>query len=1432
MTGYTRQSTSQIINGANITAPPLNAEFNQLVTAFGPGGHSHDGSTGNAPKIELSTSVDGYLPAVHGGTGGKNNPSATSNPTNGDDANDGYARGSFWYNYYDDRWYICYNNAVGSAVWRELLTVETGSVLEPHITNTVDLGSNLIRFKDLYLSGDVDVAGNTALTGTLNITGATALSSTLGVTGDTTLVNLSATGTSTLTSVDVNSGAVDNTVIGNTTPAAGTFTTLNANTSLTAATADINGGTIDGATIGASTPSTGDFTTVSTTGQATLASADINGGSIDGTVIGATSHTTGKFTTVQSTGQATLASADINGGAIDGTTIGTTTPSSGAFTTVSASGGVAGDLTGDVTGNVTGNITGNVTGDVTGNVTGNITSTGSSSFNNVTIDGTLNMNAGTTATITNLTDPTNPQDAATKAYVDAEIADVIDSAPGTLDTLNELAAALGDDANFSTTVTNSIATKLPLAGGAMSGAIAMGGNKVTGVTDPTAAQDAATKAYVDQQDGLQVTKSGDTMSGNLAMGSNKVTGLAAPTSGGDATNKTYVDGILGSATAAATSAANAATSEANAATSETNASNSASAAATSEANAAASYDDFDDRYLGPKAVAPALDNDGDALIVGALYFNTASDIMYVYGSGGWVPAGSSVNGTSDRVTYTASAGQTVFAATYDTGYVDVYLNGVKLLAGTDFTATNGTSIALASGATLNDVVDIVAYGTFTLADNYTKTQSDARYVEVAGDTMTGDLTVPIVTITNEIELEGATGSNALIQKNASTGRDELQIYAGGDAYSTGSRGAGIHLYGNSDSEHDGNFAVLTGPDDNGDARIIAAGREDKTHVTIGNGIWDYVDDGDDHALLNLKGASAQPSLLIEGASSTEGDIVTVTGEAMQFGHWDKASTTFTERMRLSSNGDINFFEDTGTTPKFYWSASTERLGLGTITPSTPLHVFAGSNNTDVAIFTGAQLSRGLKISTFSSSGSNDGGANLNVFNALTASINGTEAFRLDSGGVDITGANTTLKISNTAETDASLILVDSADPNQNMTMAYNCQIEEGRIDVDGKTHVAFRQDGNTYFGEGGGGTSAPYYDAGNATQIFPQIALNSTAAGTKNNGTMGLFTWGTGGNVETQLVLGHSTSGVIGDNSTALVEGNNLGRMLWNGSDGTKMANGAFMFAEAAGTWTSSTAPTNLTIGIEKDDGSYASTMLSHDGYWGMSDLSRWSTTGTIPNSLLHLYGNSPILTIDNATETEGGILFRDGNAGTPDSQSAAIMFDSGSTVSTNALSFYSNDYQDGESALAMRIHHDGEVSRPKQPAFHAETSITESPMVNGDITFGVELLDNNGDYTTSNGRFTAPVDGLYTFTAVLTFVDGDNVDDSMAMVFKVNGAGYASFLNDPNVHSGTGIESSNSFSCVVSLSAGDYVTVALSGVSSTRPCALKDPSHFMGHLI
>ena len=700
MAGYTRQSTADIIPTATLRAAPINAEYNAIRDAFQQsGGHKHDGSTGEGEYVPIIADLDAKN-KVHINTG--------SNTID---------------------FYVEVSN-----VPVEQISLRDG-VFRPITDNDIDLGAVGAEFKDLYINGigyidTLTVHENATVAGTLNVTGVITAPAgvvanlTGNVTGDLTGDSAGAhTGSAT--------GTGDNIVIGNATPAAGTFTTLNANTSLVAATADINGGSIDGATVGAATPSTGAFTTLAASTSLTAATADINGGTIDGSVIGATVKAAGSFTTITTTGQATLDTADINGGTVDGAAIGATTPSSGAFTTLSASGGISGAFAGNVTGNTAGVHTGAVAGNVTGNLSGNVTSTGTSSFQDVTVNGTLNMNAGTSATITNLTAPTSDLDAATKKYVDDEVSGLVDSAPGALDTLNELAAALGDDAAFSTTITNSIATKLPLAGGTMSGAIAMGSNKVTGVTDPTAAQDAATKAYSDAQDALQVTKAGDAMSGNLAMGSNKVTGLATATDANDATNKAYVDGLLGSSTAASTSATNAATSATNAATSETNAGNSASAASTSETNAAASYDSFDDRYLGAKGSAPTLDNDGDALLTGALYFDTGTSTMKVYTGSGWVSAGSSVNGTSERQNYTATAGQTVFAANYDSGYVDIWLNGIKLVEGSseDFTASTGTTVTLTTGANVGDDVSIIAYGTFTLADHYTKVQTDARYYQ-------------------------------------------------------------------------------------------------------------------------------------------------------------------------------------------------------------------------------------------------------------------------------------------------------------------------------------------------------------------------------------------------------------------------------------------------------------------------------------------------------------------------------------------------------------------------------------------------------------------------------------------------------------------------------------------------------------------------------
>lgn len=123
------------------------------------------------------------------------------------------------------------------------------------------------------------------------------------------------------------------------------------------------------------------------------------------------------------------------------------------------------------------------------------------------------------------------------------------------------------------------------------------------------------------------------------------------------------------------------------------------------------------------ATAPSSPTEGD------LWFDTSTDTMKVYNGSAWQNAGSSVNGTSERAEYTVgtSSGSytgstTTFPATYDAGFVDVYLNGVKLL-GTDFTATNGTSVVLATAATTGDNVSIVAYGTFTVANALASTNN-------------------------------------------------------------------------------------------------------------------------------------------------------------------------------------------------------------------------------------------------------------------------------------------------------------------------------------------------------------------------------------------------------------------------------------------------------------------------------------------------------------------------------------------------------------------------------------------------------------------------------------------------------------------------------------------------------------------------------------
>ena len=98
---------------------------------------------------------------------------------------------------------------------------------------------------------------------------------------------------------------------------------------------------------------------------------------------------------------------------------------------------------------------------------------------------------------------------------------------------------------------------------------------------------------------------------------------------------------------------------------------------------------------------------------------------------------------------------------YTPGFVHVFHNGVRLVDGTDYTATNGTSLTLTTAAQNGDEVVVVSLGTFQVADAYTKAEADSRYVNVTGDTMTGALIGTDLTLSGGVYLGGTGSANLL-----------------------------------------------------------------------------------------------------------------------------------------------------------------------------------------------------------------------------------------------------------------------------------------------------------------------------------------------------------------------------------------------------------------------------------------------------------------------------------------------------------------------------------------------------------------------------------------------------------------------------------------------------------------------------------------------
>ena len=181
----------------------------------------------------------------------------------------------------------------------------------------------------------------------------------------------------------------------------------------------------------------------------------------------------------------------------------------------------------------------------------------------------------------------------------------------------------------------------------------------------TNAETAETNAGVSETAAASSATAAATSETNAGASETASSGSATASATSATNSATSASEAAASASAASTSETNASTSETNAATSETNAATSATesetaktAAEAAKDAALAALDSFDDRYLGAKASDPTLDNDGNALVAGALYYNTTSDVMKVYEGSVWVAAYASLAGallTTNNLSDLASA---------------------------------------------------------------------------------------------------------------------------------------------------------------------------------------------------------------------------------------------------------------------------------------------------------------------------------------------------------------------------------------------------------------------------------------------------------------------------------------------------------------------------------------------------------------------------------------------------------------------------------------------------------------------------------------------------------------------------------------------------------------------------------------------------------